>query len=50
LPNNPGNQTFKIVAIAASGLMKNPNLDYNNYQKVKEAFNLDDSKEMEVIR
>jgi hypothetical protein len=44
LPENPGNRDFKIVVIAASGLAKNPNLDFNNYDKVKKAFNLNDEQ------
>lgn len=41
-PTNPGSQTFKIVVIAASQLIKNPNVDLNNYAEVKQAFNIQD--------
>jgi hypothetical protein len=34
-PTNPGAQTFKVVVIAASQLIKNPNIDLNNYSEVK---------------
>ena len=41
-PNNPGSKTFKIVVIAASQRMANPNVNYGNYNEVKKAFNLKD--------
>lgn len=41
-PLNPGLQTFKIVLIAPSALMRNPNVDYLNYEEVKSTFNLED--------
>lgn len=41
-PNNPGSQTFKVVVIAASGMIQNPNVDYSNYEEVKSTFNLVD--------
>ena len=41
-PTNPGTLTFKVVAIAASGKMANPNLNYDDYNAVKKAFNLQD--------
>lgn len=41
-PNNPGSQTFKVVVIAASGLIQNPNVDYSNYEEVKSTFSLVD--------
>jgi hypothetical protein len=41
-PNNPGSQTFKIVVIAASQKLANPNVNYNDYASVKKAFNLQD--------
>jgi hypothetical protein len=41
-PNNPGSQTFKVVVIAASGLIQNPNVDYSNYEEVKSTFNIVD--------
>lgn len=37
---NPGTLTYKIVTIAASARMQNPNVNYNNYEEVKKAFNL----------
>ena len=41
-PINPGSWTFKIVVIAASGKMANPNVNYKDYNAVKQAFNLQD--------
>lgn len=41
-PTNPGSWTFKIVVIAASGRAANPNVNYNDYNAVKKAFNLQD--------
>ena len=41
-PTNPGEHTFKVVVIAASGLIQNPNVDLGNYEEVKDAFNLPD--------
>ena len=41
-PTNPGAQTYRIVAIAASGLIANPNVDFKNYQAVKTTFGLPD--------
>ncbi len=41
-PTNPGSQNFKVVVIAASGKMANPNLNYDDYNAVKKAFNLQD--------
>lgn len=41
-PSNPGSLTFKVVAIAASGKMANPNLNYDDYNAVKKAFNIQD--------
>ncbi len=37
-----GNTNFRIVTIAASGRMANPNLNYNDYNAVKKAFYLKD--------
>ena len=37
-----GNTNFRIVTIAGSGRMANPNLNYNDYNEVKKAFNLKD--------
>ena len=39
---NPGATTFKIVCISASGRKANPNVNLNNYEEVKKAFNLID--------
>ena len=36
------NTNFRIVTIAASGRVANPNLNYNDYNAVKKAFNLKD--------
>lgn len=41
-PNNPGSQTFKIVIIAASGIIQNPNVNYSDYEEVRSVFNLED--------
>ena len=40
--SNPGNITFKVVAIASSARLANPNVDYTNYEEVKATFNLKD--------
>ena len=40
--NNPGEQTFKIVVIAASQLVKHPEVDLTNYKEVKNTFNIID--------
>ena len=39
-PSNPGTQTYRVVAIAASGLSTHPNVNWKNYQEVKTAFGL----------
>jgi len=41
-PTNPGSLTFKVVVIAASQRLANPNVNYDNYDDVKKAFNLQD--------
>jgi hypothetical protein len=41
-PSNPGSLTFKVVVIAASQIDENPNVNYDNYEEVKKAFNLKD--------
>jgi hypothetical protein len=41
-PSNPGSQTFKIVVISASARTANPNINFKNYNEVKQAFNLVD--------
>lgn len=41
-PATPGTLEFKVVVIEASFLMKNPNVDLNDYQAVKKSFNLTD--------
>lgn len=38
----PTQQTFKVVAIASSARLANPNVDYTNYEEVKATFNLKD--------
>lgn len=40
LTSNLGGVTIKIVAISSSGLAANPDLDFTDYQIVKEAFEL----------
>jgi len=42
MPSNPGSLTFKVVVIAASQRMANPNVNYDNYNEVKKAFDLKD--------
>jgi hypothetical protein len=39
-PITPGTLTFKVVVIAASARMANPDVDLSNYNQVKKAFNL----------
>lgn len=39
---NPGTLTYKIVTIAASAKMQNPNVNYSDYKAVQRAFNLKD--------
>jgi hypothetical protein len=41
-PNNPGSLTFKVVVIASSDLIRNPNVDLTDYKAVKSAFNIAD--------
>jgi hypothetical protein len=41
-PTNPGSLTFKVVVIAASQRLANPNINWKNYTEVKEALNLKD--------
>ena len=35
-------ERFKVVAIASSARLANPNVDYTNYAEVKVTFNLED--------
>lgn len=42
LSPNPGMITFKIVAIASSARLANPNVDYSNYEEVKRVFKLEE--------
>jgi hypothetical protein len=42
VPNNPGAQTFKIVAVAGLTKASYPNVDWNNYNEVKQALHLQD--------
>lgn len=37
---NPGNQTYRIVAISSSVAMANPNVNWGNYEEVKTILNL----------
>jgi hypothetical protein len=39
---NPGQVVFKVVAISSAGMKLNPDLDINNYQAVKQAFDLEE--------
>jgi hypothetical protein len=41
IPANPGAQTFKVIVIAGS-LQSSANINWNNYEEVKKAFNLHD--------
>jgi hypothetical protein len=40
LSPNPGAMTFKVVCISNNGLIQNPNIDLNDYEAVKEVFEL----------
>jgi hypothetical protein len=42
LSPTPGTLTFKVICISNNGLIQNPNVDLNNYEAVKEAFELED--------
>ena len=39
-PINPGARNFKIVVIASSGKLAHPEVDYTNYEEIKEAFDI----------
>jgi hypothetical protein len=39
-PINPGFRNFKIVVIASSGKLAHPEVDYTNYEEIKEAFDI----------
>lgn len=39
---NPASQTFRVVIVSASNRMANPNVNWNNYQEVKNALKLKD--------
>lgn len=41
-PSNPGLRRFKVIAIESSGMIANPDVDWANYESVKETFNLAD--------
>jgi hypothetical protein len=41
-PNNPGSLTVKIVAIASRSMMAHTNVNFDDYNQVKNAFNLKD--------
>lgn len=41
-PQPTSHERFKVVAIASSARLANPNIDYSNYYEVKGAFNLKD--------
>ena len=32
---NPGNKTYRIVAISASAMLAHPNINWTNYEEVK---------------
>ena len=49
-PDNPGNREFKVVVIAASGLAQNPNLDFDSYEAVKQAYNLNETENFHYIK
>lgn len=42
LTDQPGTTTFKVVAIASSQLVNNPDINFENYDEVRQAFNLED--------
>lgn len=39
---NPGTQTYRFVFISSSRIQSHPEVDYRNYEQVKEVFNLRD--------
>lgn len=41
LTANPGTTSFKIVAINSVGMTQNPNVNLDNYEEVKKAFDID---------
>ena len=41
-PDDPGRRTFKVVVIAASYYKSTADIDYSDYNQVKEAYNLED--------
>ncbi|MFI5218370.1 MAG: collagen-like protein [Bacteroidia bacterium] len=41
-PVNPGTRTYKVIAVAEAPRIANPNVNWNNYEEVKETFNLKD--------
>ncbi|MFH0893729.1 MAG: hypothetical protein V2A54_04775 [Bacteroidota bacterium] len=40
--SDPGTTTFKVVCVSYAGKIANPNLNWNDYNEVKNAFNLKD--------
>lgn len=42
LPSNPGTKTYKVIAVAEAPRIANPNVNWMNYEEVKETFNLRD--------
>lgn len=39
--SNPGNRSYRIVAISSTQIKQNPNVDWNNYQQAVKALNLE---------
>ncbi len=39
---NPASQTFRVVIVSASNKIANPNVNWNNYEEVKDVLNLKD--------
>jgi hypothetical protein len=39
-PTNPGTRKFKIVVIASSGKLAHPEVDYTNFEEIREAFDI----------
>jgi hypothetical protein len=39
-PSNPGTRKFKIVVIASSGKLAHPEVDYTNFEEIREAFDI----------
>lgn len=49
-PINPSEREFKIVVISSSGLAQNPNIDFKDYNAVKQAFKLNDKDSYHFVK